>query len=311
MDSIDCIPHYLAIDFESAKKLYENSSTILDVLKSFDQSITIFINDFIDVNNAKVSPAPVDELTKSLDIIIKKLDILPDVYAFYWYKQIINQIDVIKSNIERLNPNDFKQISDSIGSLAGSRLPYNIYTTPFYIYNQTNIRPTCYIPNSTLVKVSRNMYSNICEAGMKVDALFMHNLAPMAGEQDTNLIQSEDVNFIEFTGFTGIYDDVTMSSFAHGDNLVTDVTAINIIQSTSVVVRSQIKSVYKKLYNIINALKSWSLHPVSTRNTQNISFSSLTHTNFEKETHISEMFDLLQQKISDYDKQITIESQLN
>lgn len=308
MDNIDCIPHYLAIDFESAKKLYENSSTILDVLKSFDQSITIFINDFIDVNNAKVSPAPVDELTKSLDIIIKKLDTLPDNYAFYWYKQIINQIDAIKSNIERLNPNDFKQISDSIGSLAGSRLPYNIYTTPFYIYNQTNIRPTCYIPNSTLVKVSRNMYSNICEASMKVDALFMHNLAPMVGEQNTNLIQSETANLIEFAG---LYNGPTMSSTTHGDNLITDVKAINIIQSTSIAVRSQIKSVYKKLYNIINALKSWSLHPTSTRNTQNISFNSLTHTNFEKETHISEIFDLLQQKISDYDKQITIESQLS
>ena len=54
MDSLDCIPHYLAIDFESAKNLYENSSTILDVLKSFDQNIVSFINDFIDVNNAKV-----------------------------------------------------------------------------------------------------------------------------------------------------------------------------------------------------------------------------------------------------------------
>ena len=308
MDSLDCIPHYLAIDFESAKNLYENSSTILDVLKSFDQNIVSFINDFIDVNNAKVSPSPVEELTNSLDIIIKKLDTLPNNYAFYWYKQIINQIDTIKTNIEQLNPNDFKQISDSIGSLAGSRLSYNIYTTPFYTYNQTNIRPTCYIPNNTLVKISRNMYSNICEAGMKVDALFMHNLAPTVGEQGINLIQSENANLIEFAG---LYSGLTMSSTTHGDNLITDVKVINIIQSTSIAVRSQIKSVYKKLYNIINALKSWSLHPTSTRSTRNISFNSLTYTNFEKETHISEMFDLLQQKISDYDKQITIESQLS
>lgn len=309
MDSTDCLPHYASIDFESIKSFYDNSSTILDALKTFDQNIDTYINDFINVNRAKVSPSPVSEITESLDTIFKKINTLPNNYALYWYKQIINQIDKIKSSIIQLNSSDFKQISESIGSLAGKYTMYNIYTTPYYIYNQSNIRPSCYIPNNVVNKLNRYCYANICQAGMKVDALFMHNLAPMIGEKGTNLIQSENAYLIEGAG---LYDGTTMSSTTHGDNLITDVKSVNIICNVSIAIKTQIKTTYKLLYNIINALKNRTvLHTTNVRDTQNISFSSLTHTNFDTEKHISEMFDLLQQKISDYDKQITIESQLS
>lgn len=309
MDKTDCLPHYISIDFESIKSFYDNSSTILDVLKTFDQNIDIYINDFINVNRAKVSPSPVSEITESLDNIFKKINTLPNNYALYWYKQIINQIDIIKSNIIQLNSGDFKQISESIGSLAGNYTMYNIYTTPYYIYNQSNIRPSCYIPNNVVNKLNRYCYANICQAGMKVDALFMHNLAPMVGEKDTNLIQSENAYIIEGTG---LYDGPTISSTTHGDNLITDVKSVNVIYNASIAIKTQIKTTYKLLYNIVNALKNRTvLHTTNVRDTQNISFSSLTYTNFDTEKHISEMFDLLQQKISDYDKQITIESQLS
>ena len=308
MDKTDCLPHYASIDFESAKNFYDNSSTILETLRTFDQNIDTYINDFIKVNNAKVSPSPVSEITESLDTIFKKINTLPNNYALYWYKQIINQIDKIKSSIIQLNSSDFKQISESIGSLAGNYTMYNIYTTPYYTYNKDDIRPTCYIPNNVVNKLNRYCYANICQAGMKVDALFMHNLAPMVSEKGTNLIQSENTYLIEGGG---LYDGPTMSSTTHGDNLITDVKSVNIIYSASIAIKTQIKTTYKLLYNIINALKNRTvLHTTNIRDTQNISFSSLTHTNFDTETHISEIFDLLQQKISDYDKQITIESQL-
>ena len=309
MDKADCLPHYASIDFESAKNFYDNSSTILETLRTFDQNIDTYINDFIKVNNAKVSPAPVDELIDSLDTIFKKIELLPNNYALYWYKQIINQIDIIKTSIAKLNPDNFSQISESIGSLAGSYTMYNIYTTPYYAYNKDDIRPACYIPNNVVNKLNRYTYANICQAGMKVDALFMHNLAPMDGEKDTNLIQSSNTYFTESAA---LYNGPMMSSTTHGDNLVTDTQSVNIIYAASIAIKTQIKTTYKTLYNVINALKNRTvLHTTNTRDTQNISFSSLTHTNFGTETHISEIFDLLQQKISDYDKQITIESQLS
>ena len=95
---------YLDIDIESCKNFYDSSSTLLSLLKNFDSSIDIYIDDYISFNNAKVSAQPTTNKVLALLSGFKKIDIMPSNIAYDWYKKINNQIECDLS-FEELNKN--------------------------------------------------------------------------------------------------------------------------------------------------------------------------------------------------------------
>lgn len=305
MDTSETLPTILTVNLEDTLSFYNNSNTLIDTLKQFGEDVSLYIDDFIKFNNTKTSPSPITERVEVLNSIFNKIDSLPDYIATFWYNTIQTQISQVKQSIIKLNPTTFKDLSDSIGSLASGIGIYTPLNTPFYTYTTDYIRPATYIPNSVRNKIPKTIYANLIICSKQIDTVFKHNLSPTPDEVDTNLIQSSNVGITELPT---IYKK-SYSSTAHGDNLVTDIdslTQLNLLQTN---VNIAIGLIYNKLYKIINCLKSRNFYN-SPRTVDTITFSSITKTDFASEKAISDCFDILQQKIADYNKKLTIESQL-
>ena len=240
-------------------------------LKEFDSTIDMYIDDFIAFNNAKVSPQPVTNKTTALVNGFKKFDKLPSNIAYHWYKKINNQIDSVKTAVIELCGDDFKQISDSIGSLGIGYLAYNNNTTPYHSYLLDNIRPSFYIPGNTFNKIHPKAYANLINTSKYVDALFKYNLAPHNKDDNANLIQTNDAASLE--GGPQMYTGKAVSLTSHGNNLITDVNTITPIEQFKNYIRTQIILVYKKFYKNIKAIKSRVLYnTTSTRTSNNVFF---------------------------------------
>lgn len=307
MADIESFPKYLDIDIESCKKFYDSSSTLLSLLKNFDSSIDAYIDDYISLNNAKVSAQPSANKISALVSGFKKIDTIPTNIAYDWYKKINNQIDSVKSAVIELCGKDFKQISDSIGTLGSAYLAYNNNTTPYHSYLLDNIRPSFYVPGNTFNKIHPKAYANLINTSKCIDALFKYNLAPSSKDDNANLIQSNNVSTLE--GGPQMYTGGAVSLKSHGDNLVTDVNSIASIEQFKMTIRTQITLVYKKLYKIINTIKSRVLYnTTSTRTSNNIFFDSVVNIDIDNKVSIYDMFDILQNKIKDFDKSITIDT---
>ena len=298
---------YLDIDIESAKKFYESSSTLLDSLKEFDSTIDTYIDDFITFNNAKVSSQPAINKSIALANGFKKIDKIPTNIAYHWYKKINNQIEHVKSLAIKMCGDDFKQISDSIGSLGIGYLAYNNNTTPYHSYLLDNIRPSFYVPGNTFNKIHPKAYANLINTSKHIDALFKYNLAPYSKDDNANLIQNNSAAILE--GGPQMYTGDAVSLTSHGNNLITDVNAITSIEQFKSYIRTQIILVYKKLYKIINAIKSRVLSNTTfSRVSEDISFASIVNVDIDTKASIYDMFDILQNKIKDFDKDITIDA---
>lgn len=303
MDNTDCIPQLLSLNLEDTREFYDNSNTLIDLLSNYANHL----EDFINYNNAYVSPAPIKEQTNILSSISTKLKNMPNNIAFYWYKKINNQIDSVKKAIIKINP-EFKTISDSIGQLSSPYSMYSDYTTPYYSYGVDNIRPTMYVPSNVFNKIPVHIYANLISASKLVDATFKHNLAPTIDDTDTNLIQSPVV--ISHENNKLLYSGSACSQTTHGENLVTDINAVSQANTLKIEIKKQITLCYSQLYNVINAIKGRSLlHTTSDRSTSFITFSSITKVDCNTEKLIWEMFDILQQKILS-NKTKTIENTL-
>ena len=300
---------YLDIDIESAKNFYDSSITLLDSLKEFDSTIDTYIDDFIAFNNAKVSSQPITNKTTALVNGFKKFDKLPSNIAYHWYKKINNQIDSVKTAAIELCGDDFKQISDSIGTLGSAYLAYNNNTTPYHSYLLDNIRPSFYVPGNTFNKIHPKAYANLINTSKYVDALFKYNLAPFSKDDNANLIQNNSAATLE--GGPQMYMGQAVSLTSHGNNLITDVNSITSIEQFKSQIRTQITLVYKKLYKVINIIKSRVLYnTTSTRTSNNICFDSIVNIDIDNKVSIYDMFDILQNKIKDFDKDITIDATL-
>lgn len=307
MADLESFPRYLDIDFESCKSFYLSSCDLLDTLQQYDSTVSTYIDDFIKYNNSKVSPQPINNKVLTLSGCFNKIDTLPTNIAYHWYKKINNQLDSVKSSIIKLCGKDYKTISDSIGSLSDAYLNYNGNTIPYYSYNIDYIRPIFYIPGNAFNKINPKAYANIITVSKSIDALFKHNLAPACNEENTNLIQSSNV--YKHEGNKNIFNGNAYSLTAHGDNLVTDVPAITNVEQFKPIIKQQVKIIYKKLYKIISAIKNRTLiNSTYNRNVIEMDFSSIVNTNIDTKVSIYDLFDILQNKIKDFDKTSSIDT---
>lgn len=300
MADLESLPKLLSNVVEPTKTLYETSNTLLTELKTLDSNVADYIGDFILYNNVKVLSKPLRGMVTILNIIFRKIDKLPPYISLFWYKQIINNFKTVLTQIQDLNKTHFKPISESIGSLSNAYLAYNINTTPAYSYTNDDIRPNFYVPGNTFNKIHYKNYANLITASKYIDAVFYHNLAPTPSENDTCLIQSNSVSISEYSN---LYTKTLHAQLTHGDNLVTDVDAINQIETVKTELRKEINLIYEKTHKIINALKNRSLiHTTTPRTAKNITFNIVAGVNINNDTLIHETVDLTQQPYQDFDK---------
>ena len=303
----ESFPKYLDVDVESAKAFYNSSTNLMLTLQLCDASVGEYIDEFIAFNNAKSSPQPIPNKINTLVDAFNKFDTLPVNIAYFWYKKINNQIDSVKSTAIKLCGKDFKQISDSIGSLGVGYLAYNSNTTPYHTYLLDDIRPTFYIPNNTFNKIHPKSYANLITTSKYIDALFKHNLAPSSEYDNANLIQSNKVSKQE--GGAQMYAGEARSLTSHGDNLVTDVNTITKLEQFKAEIRKQITLTYSKLYKLINAIKGRVLiNSTTNRESENIIFNSVVNVDIDTGVSLFDMFDILQNRIKDFDKHATIDT---
>ena len=307
MDNIDCNPALLNNILEYSSSLYSNSNTLLNLISNSE-----CLGDFINFYNAKSSPSPSSNITASLYTTLLNLPNLPAPIGYYWVKKVRSQVDKIQSDLSLLLgiiKQNIPELSDTIGYAFNTYSMYTDSTTPYYSYLSTTIRPNFYLTGNTFHKINKYTFANIQMTSRYVDTLFKHNLAPTPEEATNpdlpkpNLIQSINVAKTEYIN---PYDGDAKSKTAHGENLVTDVNMTATGETIKILVKKHIKLIFSTLYSIINFLKSRSLQ--QPRSIENNSIEIATKIDIDSNKVIFEKFDILQQKIQDFDDIKTIES---